>query len=135
MLTLNCSVEMSITNPATFFGMHVRSTTVILIFSQITFVTGQLQRKYLPRTSQRIVHVNIKGQRAPLYGAGASLPIMSDLPDTVPMKLDMEIISNGNVVGKLVKTKHLQHINCFLVITNSRNIEVIMFKEKSCIHD
>lgn len=81
------------------------------------------------------MHVNVKGQRVPLYGAGASLPIMSDSPNTVPMKLDMEIISNGNVVGKLVKTKHLQHITCFLVMTNSRNIEVIVFNEKSCIHD
>lgn len=95
----------------------------------------QLQTKYLPRTSQRIVQVDMKGQRVPLYGAGASLPIMTDKPDTIPVKLDMDIISNGNVVGKLVKTKHLQHITCFLVITNSRNIEVIMFTEKSCIHD
>lgn len=95
----------------------------------------QLQGKYLPRTSQRIVHINMKGQGVPLYGAGASLPVMSDKPDMVPVKLDMEIISNGNVVGKLVKTKHLQHITCYLVITNSRNIEVNMFKEKSCTHN
>ncbi|XP_074381242.1 uncharacterized protein LOC141723349 [Apium graveolens] len=135
MLTVNCSMKMSIINPATFFGIHVRSTTVNLIFSQITVATGQLQRKYLPRTSQRIMQVDMKGQRVPLYGAGASLPIMSDKPNSVPMKLDMEIISNGNVVGKLVKTNHIQHIICFLVITNSRNIEVIKFTEKSCIHD
>ncbi|WOH08918.1 hypothetical protein DCAR_0728369 [Daucus carota subsp. sativus] len=135
MLTINCSLNMSITNPATFFGIHVHSTTVNLIFSQITVATGLLQRKYLPRTSQRTVHVNMKGEMIPLYGAGASLPVMSNKPDRVPVKLHMEVISNGNVVGKLVKTKHLQHITCYLVITNSKNIEVIMFKEELCMHN
>lgn len=43
MLTVNCSAKMSITNPATFFGIHVRSTTVNLIFSQITVATGQVR--------------------------------------------------------------------------------------------
>ena len=77
----------------------------------------------------------MKGEMIPLYGAGASLPVMSNKPDRVPVKLHMEVISNGNVVGKLVKTKHLQHITCYLVITNSKNIEVIMFKEELCMHN
>lgn len=75
----------------------------------------------------------MEGQRVPLYGAGASLP-MSDNNRKVPLKLDFEIVSRGNVVGKLVKTKHKRHIYCFLVV-DSRNTKIINFEENSCTYD
>ncbi|KAF9615406.1 hypothetical protein IFM89_023067 [Coptis chinensis] len=40
MLTVNCSLKMSVYNPASFFGIHVSSTPVNLIYSEITVATG-----------------------------------------------------------------------------------------------
>lgn len=43
MVTMNCSVRMSVYNPATFFGIHVSSDAVNLMYSEITVATGQVR--------------------------------------------------------------------------------------------
>lgn len=43
MLTMNCSVKMSVYNPATFFGIHVSSTPINLMYSEIAVATGQVR--------------------------------------------------------------------------------------------
>nr|XP_016506870.1 PREDICTED: uncharacterized protein LOC107824582 [Nicotiana tabacum] len=133
LLTVNCSVTMVIYNPATFFGVHVSSNPVNLFFSEITVATGQLDEYYQPKKSQRCMSVNLDGCRVPLYGAGIAL-VKSDGSDGVPLKLDFEILSQGYLVGKLVKTKHRKHISCSLLIS-SRSTKEIKFKQGSCAFD
>ncbi|KAL3598419.1 hypothetical protein D5086_006337 [Populus alba] len=41
MLTLNGSLRMSVYNPATLFGIHVSSTPINLVYSEIPIATGQ----------------------------------------------------------------------------------------------
>lgn len=48
MLTMNSSVEMSVYNPATFFGIHVSSTPVNLMYSQLAAATGEVRVLALP---------------------------------------------------------------------------------------
>jgi len=43
MMTLNVTLRMSINNPATFFGIHVHSTPINLVFSDITVASGQVK--------------------------------------------------------------------------------------------
>lgn len=43
MLTANCSLRMSVYNPATFFGIQVSSTTISLMYSDIAVATGQVR--------------------------------------------------------------------------------------------
>lgn len=43
LLTMNSSVKMSVYNPATFFGIHVSSTPVNLMYSQLAVATGQVR--------------------------------------------------------------------------------------------
>ncbi|KAJ4958529.1 hypothetical protein NE237_025640 [Protea cynaroides] len=118
MLTVNSSLKLSVYNPATFFGIHVSSTPVELIYSEITIATGQLKKYYQPRKSHRMVSVTLEGSKVPLYGAGASLAV-SDSSGGVPLRLEFEIRSRGNVVGKLVKTKHRRRISCRLVFDSN----------------
>ncbi|THF94946.1 hypothetical protein TEA_010826 [Camellia sinensis var. sinensis] len=110
LLTVNCSVKMMIHNPATFFGIHVSSNPVHLFYSQIAVATGQLKKYYQPRKSQGIVLVNLEGNKVPLYGAGGNIEV-SDKSGGVPFRLEFDIRSQGNVVGKLVKTMHKRHIS------------------------
>lgn len=42
MLTVNGSLRISVYNPATFFGIHVSSTPISLVYSEITVATGQV---------------------------------------------------------------------------------------------
>lgn len=42
LLTVNGSLRLSVYNPATIFGIHVSSTPVNLIYSEITVATGQV---------------------------------------------------------------------------------------------
>ncbi|KAL6974419.1 hypothetical protein U1Q18_028602 [Sarracenia purpurea var. burkii] len=130
-LTVNCSMKMIIYNPATFFGIHVSSTPIDLFYSEIRVATGQLKKYYQPRKSERIVSVNLDGNEVPLYGAGASLAVS----DGVPLRLEFYIRSQGNIVGKLVKTKHQRHISCTLVVVDTSNTKAIKFKEGSCTYD
>lgn len=133
MVTMNSSVRMTVYNRATFFGIHVSSTPINLMYSEIAVATGQLKKYYQPRKSHRTVLVNLQGNKVPLYGAGASLEV-SDNSREVPIMLVFEVRSRGNVVGKLVRSKHHRHISCSLVI-NSHNNKPIKLKEKSCTYD
>ncbi|KAK3034327.1 hypothetical protein RJ639_032225 [Escallonia herrerae] len=133
LLTVNCSVKMVIHNPTTFFGIHVSSSSVDLMYTQLKVASGQLKRYYQRRKSHRTVSVNLEGNEVPLYGAGASFGA-SDNGGGVPLKLVFVIRSRGNVVGKLVKSKHRRHVACYLVIA-SGGTKTIKFKENSCTYD
>ncbi|RDX73263.1 hypothetical protein CR513_47151 [Mucuna pruriens] len=133
MLTVNGTLRMSIYNPATFFGIHVHSTPINLVFLEIPIATGELKKYYQPRKSHRIVSVNIEGNKVPLYGAGSTITV-SQTGVEVPLTLSFEIRSRGNVVGKLVKTNHHKEITCPLVI-NSSGSKPIKFKRNSCTYD
>lgn len=43
LLTTNCSLRITVYNPATFFGIHVSSTPINLMYSQIAVATGQVR--------------------------------------------------------------------------------------------
>lgn len=43
MLTTNCSVKMTVYNPATYFGIHVSSKSVNLMYSEIAVATGEVR--------------------------------------------------------------------------------------------
>ncbi|KAJ7951767.1 Late embryogenesis abundant protein [Quillaja saponaria] len=130
MLTLNGSLRMNIYNPATFFGIHVRSSPVNLVFSDITVATGQLKKYYQPRKSHRTVSVNLEGNKVPLYGAGSSITV-SQTGVVIPLTLKFEIRSRGNVVGKLVRTKHRKQISCPLIV-DSKRTKPVKFRKNSC---
>ncbi|MFS7916868.1 hypothetical protein Hanom_Chr03g00182391 [Helianthus anomalus] len=49
LLTINCTVKMSIQNPATFFGIHVSSTALNIFYSRILIGSGQVS--FLPNAS------------------------------------------------------------------------------------
>ncbi|KAK7402298.1 hypothetical protein VNO78_14451 [Psophocarpus tetragonolobus] len=133
MLTINGTLRMSIYNPATFFGIHVHSTPINLVFSDIPVATGELKKHYQPRKSHRIVSVNLEGNKVPLYGAGSTITV-SQTGVEVPLTLNFEIRSRGNVVGRLVKTKHRKEITCPLLI-NSTGLKPIKFKRNACTYD
>ncbi|KAL2982375.1 hypothetical protein AAZX31_13G338500 [Glycine max] len=120
MLTVNGTLRMSIYNPATLFGIHVHSTPINLVFSDITVATGELKKHYQPRKSHRIISVNLEGTKVPLYGAGSTITV-SQTGVEVGLTLNFEIRSHGNVVGKLVKTRHRKEITCPLVLNSSRS--------------
>ncbi|KAH8505268.1 hypothetical protein H0E87_012497 [Populus deltoides] len=132
MLTVSCSVKMNVYNSATFFGIHVSSIPVNLMYSELTVATGELKRYFQPRKSHRTVSVNLKGTKVPLYGAGAGLAASED-NGGIPMTLVFEVRSIGNVVGKLVKPRHRRRVACSLAI-DSRSSKAIKFQEDSCTY-
>lgn len=97
------------------------------------FLALQLKKYYQPRQSNRVELVNLQGNKVPLYGAGASLEAL-DKNGNIPMMLVFEVHSRGNVVGKLVRSKHRKHISCSLDI-DSRNSKPMKIKANSCTYD
>jgi len=134
MLTVNGSLLMTIYNPATFFGIHISSSPINIVYSEITVATGQLKKYYQPRKSRRTVSVSIEATKVPLYGAGSSLAVSKDDSLQVPVTLQFELRSRGNVVGKLVRSKHKLQVSCPVVI-NSKSTKPIKFKKDSCTYD
>ncbi|XWS16339.1 hypothetical protein CRYUN_Cryun34aG0076800 [Craigia yunnanensis] len=133
MLTVNGSLKLSVYNPATIFGIHVSSNPINLIYSKIPVATGQLKKYYQPRKSRRTVSVVLEGKKVPLYGAGSSLTFTENDAE-IPLTLKFEVRSRGNVVGKLVRTKHRRQISCPLVIDSTRT-KPIKFKKDTCTYD
>ncbi|KAL6559892.1 hypothetical protein OROGR_005009 [Orobanche gracilis] len=130
MLNVNGSLKISVYNPATFYGIHVSSTPVNLVYSDVVVATGQLKKYYQNRKSRKNVFVRVQGTKVPLYGAGSNLVTSSNALQ-VPLTLDFEIISRGDVVGKLVRTNHRKRISCPLVIDSASN-KPIKFEKGSC---
>ncbi|KAJ0006744.1 hypothetical protein Pint_29770 [Pistacia integerrima] len=134
MLTVNGTLKINVYNPATLFGIHVSSTPIDLVYSEITVATGQLKKYYQPRKSHRTVSVNLEGNKVPLYGAGSSLAVNSQTGGEVPLALKFGIRSRGEVVGKLVKTTHKKQISCPLAI-DILSTKPIKFKKDSCTYE
>jgi hypothetical protein len=93
----------------------------------------QLKKYYQPRKSRRTVSMFVEGNKVPLYGAGSSLTV-AQTGIVIPLTLKFEILSRGNVVGKLVRTKHRRQISCPLVIDSS-SPKPIKFKKNTCTYD
>ncbi|KAI3766635.1 hypothetical protein L2E82_16703 [Cichorium intybus] len=133
MLTINSSLRLGVHNPATFFGIHVSSNAVNLVYSDVVIVTGQLKKYYQERKSRRTAVVNLEAMKVPLYGAGSSLVVSDAGVFEIPLKLEFEIKSKGEVVGKLVTTKHHSLISCNMTL-KSNIIKPIRFRKSSCIY-
>ncbi|GMY36032.1 Late embryogenesis abundant [Fagus crenata] len=129
MVTMNSSVRMTVYNRATFFGIHVSSTPINLMYSEIAVATGQLKKYYQPRKSHRTVLVNLQGNKVPLYGAGASLEV-SDNSGEVPIMLVFELRSRGNVVGKLVRASSLCNNDEVAVSSHLHCLSTFCLEEK-----
>lgn len=132
MITLNCSLKISVHNSAPTFGIHVTSSPISLIYSQIPVATGQLEKYYQPRKSRRTVNAIIQGVKVPLYGAGGMLTL-SPTNTKVPLVLDFEIRSRGYVVGKLVRVSHRKHVSCLFTADSSKT-KPIVFAKNACTY-
>ncbi|KAJ4718115.1 Late embryogenesis abundant protein [Melia azedarach] len=133
MVTVNSTLKINVYNPATIFGIHVSSSPINLVYSEIVVATGQLKKYYQPRKSHRTVSVILQGNKVPLYGAGSGLTV-SQTGGEVPLTLKFGIRSRGEVVGKLVKTTHRKQISCSLVI-DILSTKPIKFKKSSCTYE
>ncbi|KAH6820956.1 hypothetical protein C2S53_016448 [Perilla frutescens var. hirtella] len=133
MLNVNGSLRISVYNPATFYGIHVSSTPVNLIYSDVVVATGELKKYFQHRKSHKNVMVHIEGTRVPLYGAGSDLVVTTDGAVKVPLMLAFELRTRGDVVGKLVRTKHHRRVSCNLTI-DSTTTKPIKFIKDSCIY-
>lgn len=96
----------------------------------LTFWFVKLKGYYQPRKSKHIAIVTLVGAEVPLYGAGPHLAA-SDKKGKVPVKLEFDITSHGNLLGKLVKSKHLNHVSCSFFIS-SKTSKPIRFTHKTC---
>lgn len=133
MVSLNCSVKVSVYNPATFFGIHVDSTPVDLIYNQLPIATGQLQEYYQSRKSHHTVSIVVEGKKVPLYGASGGLS-SSDADGGIPLQLVFGIRSKAYVLGKLVKPKFQKDIHCNFVL-DSNTLKPIRSLQKACRYD
>ncbi|KAL6006223.1 hypothetical protein ACLOJK_040269 [Asimina triloba] len=155
MVTTDCSLKIGIYNPATLFGIHVSSTPINLIYAAIPIATGQqcyLARmqsfKLLPDTVCTVAAKEIfpakkeppdhvsdsrrgNAETVPLYGAGASLAVSDN--GGVPLRIEFEVRSRGNVVGKLVRTSHRRYISCNIMMDSARS-KPIKISKNSCTY-
>ncbi|KAL1551541.1 hypothetical protein AAHA92_19369 [Salvia divinorum] len=133
MLNVNGSLRISVYNPATFYGIHVTATPLNLIYSDVVVATGELQKYYQHRKSHKNVVVHIEGTRVPLYGAASNLIVEEGGAVQVPLALEFEVRTQGDLVGKLVRTVHRRRVSCPLILDSTSN-KPIKFKKDACIY-
>lgn len=119
-------------NTRTTLQLVLYTAEILYLFLDFTWM--QLNKYFQPRKSRRTVLIDVEAFRAPLYGAGSGLVASDNNVIEVPLILKFEIISEGHVVGKLVRTRHRKHISCPLVINSTRN-KPIKFKKNSCLYN
>ncbi|KAJ6797111.1 Uncharacterized protein M6B38_110105 [Iris pallida] len=133
LVTANCTLKISVHNTAGMFGIHVTSSPINLMYSEITVATGQLEKYYQPRNSRRTVSVVLEGDKVPLYGAGAGLAL-SNTGGKIPLTLDFDLFSRGDVVGKLVRVRHRKHVTCPIVVDSSKT-KAVKISQGACTYE
>ncbi|KAG0462825.1 hypothetical protein HPP92_021301 [Vanilla planifolia] len=93
---------------------------------------GKLKKYYQPRKSHRSKSLILEGVKVPLYGAGAVLPL-TDSGGSVPLTLEFDLITQGYVVGKLVRVKHNRQVSCQLVVDSSKS-KAIKLSRSACTY-
>ncbi|KAI3980149.1 hypothetical protein MKX01_033290 [Papaver californicum] len=73
MVSMNSSVKLLFRNTATFFGVHVTSTPLLLSYSDGYLASGSMKKFYQSKKSQRTLTVVVKGNKIPLYATGFTL--------------------------------------------------------------
>lgn len=132
MVSMNSTVKFTFRNTATFFGLHVTSTPLDLSFSQIALGSGTIKKFYQSRKSQRLVTVSVVGDKIPLYGSGQWLKSSKGAPTAaVPLKLNFVVRSRAYVLGKLVKPKFYDKIECDVTF-DPKKINVPMSLTNKC---
>ncbi|CAI9786466.1 unnamed protein product [Fraxinus pennsylvanica] len=135
MVSMNATVKFTFRNTATFFGVHVTSTPLIVSYSQLNIGTGDMKKFYQSRKTQRNVVVSVIGDKIPMYGSGASLSAPTGTTTLkVPLKLDFTVRSKANVLGKLVKPKFYKKIECSIV-TDPKKLNIPISLKNSCTYD
>ncbi|XP_030950251.1 uncharacterized protein LOC126710459 [Quercus robur] len=114
MISVNSTVKFTYRNTGTFFGVHVTSTPLDLLYSQLTIASGTMKEFYQSRKSQRLVNVTVMSDQIPMYGSGAGMSISATGTTTLPVHLSLsfEVRSKANVLGKLVQPKFYKRIDC-----------------------
>lgn len=133
MMSANSTLKLGVYNPAKFFGIHVVSTPVNLMYNQLSVATGQLEEYYQSRKNHSVVSIVVEGEKVPLYGAGGNLSSSNENGD-IPLDLVFSIQSKAYVLGKLVKQKFRRHIHCKIVL-DSNKLKVIGSLQKVCQYD
>ncbi|KAJ4814127.1 hypothetical protein LUZ62_026693 [Rhynchospora pubera] len=121
--TLNSTVKLSYRNTGTFFGVHVSSTPLVVYYSQVVLATGNINKFYQSRKSQRSLTVLVGGNAVPLYGGGSSLsstPGKAGYNVPIPLTLNFTIRSRAYVLGKLVKPKFYSIVQCSLNLDQTK---------------
>lgn len=129
LVTVNCSLKIDVENPSTMFGIHVSSTSIQLIFSQIPIANGQLEKFYQPKASRHAAAVTLHGEKTPLYGAGATFGLTGDA-GAVPLTLDLAVRTRGYVIGNLVRVTHTRRARCPVVVRGGD--QPIKFAQSAC---
>ncbi|KAF7809837.1 Late embryogenesis abundant protein [Senna tora] len=136
MVSMNSSVKLTFRNTATFFGVHVTSTPLDLTYYQLTLASGNIEKFYQSRKSQRSMRVTVRGSGIPLYGGGSSLSSVNGAPvDGVPLSLRFMVRSRANVLGKLVKPKFYKKVECSVVMDSKKMNVAIPLKDKCTYED
>ncbi|ERN16057.1 hypothetical protein AMTRI_Chr11g152010 [Amborella trichopoda] len=132
-LSINGTVKLSFRNPATFFGVHVTSTPIILHYDSLKIASGDMIKFYQSRKSQRLVQTVVQGDEIPLYGGGSNLS--SSDQDNMKVKLNLSFVirSRAYVLGKLVKPKFYKRIQCSVVL-DKRKLEKPISLKNSCTY-
>ncbi|GLT96857.1 hypothetical protein SLE2022_144520 [Rubroshorea leprosula] len=118
MLSLNSTVKISFTNPATFFTVHVTATPWELSYFQLKVASGQMNKFTQSRKSKRTLVTVVSGHQVPLYGG---IPVLTDAfahqnSVSVPLNLTFTMRSRAYILGKLVKTKFYRRIRCSVAL-------------------
>ncbi|KAK7404334.1 hypothetical protein VNO78_05138 [Psophocarpus tetragonolobus] len=122
MLSLNSTVAILYSNPATFFALHVTCTPLHLTYFQLPLASGQIQKFYQSRKSQRKLVVVVFGHQIPLYGGVSVLGNTKEHLDSValPLNLTFVVRSRAFILGRLVKSKFYGRIRCSVTLHGNK---------------
>ncbi|EPS58954.1 hypothetical protein M569_15857, partial [Genlisea aurea] len=130
MISVNATLKFSFRNTGTFFGVHVSSTPLDLLYSDLRIASGHMNEFSQSRRSSKNVTVIVVGDQIPLYGIGASLSTQTPVP--VPLDLNFTVESRADVLGKLVKTRFHDQIGCSIEFDTTSKLNVPILLKNYC---
>lgn len=78
----------------------------------------QVEGFYKKRKEEENVSVVVRGDKIPMYGSGGGLTTDTGMTNTpVTLKLEFTVESRAHVLGKLVRQRFYDKVECFFVFS------------------
>ncbi|KAJ4767386.1 hypothetical protein LUZ62_077761 [Rhynchospora pubera] len=123
-LDCNCSITMEVENYSKVFGLRIDSTTLEMVFAEMSFATSQADKSYVPNQSKKTMTIFVSAKNKPMYAAGRGMQDLLETKQGLPIVVRVKSRSVYHVIGNLIRLRYRQRAECLLFLKGLHRTQI-----------